>query len=75
VQKAYGNEDLNRSNIFRWYSRFRDGEELVEVEEIGGRPKSSRTEVTIAAVAADLIKKDGPVASRMIAESLNIPKT
>jgi len=29
VQKAYGNEALNRSNLFRWYSRFRDGRERV----------------------------------------------
>jgi hypothetical protein len=29
VYKAYGNEVLNRSNVFRWYSRFRDGRELV----------------------------------------------
>jgi hypothetical protein len=56
VQKAYGNEALNRSNIFRWNSRFRDGKELVEDEERGGRPKSTRTEVNIAAVA-DLVKK------------------
>jgi len=28
VQKAYGNEALNRSNVFRWYSQFRDGKEL-----------------------------------------------
>jgi len=40
----------------------------------GGRPKSIRTEVNIAAVA-DLFKNDRPIASRMIAESLNIPKT
>jgi len=25
VQQAYGNEAPNRSNAFRWYSRFRDG--------------------------------------------------
>ena len=25
VQKAYRNEAVNRSNVFRWYSRFRDG--------------------------------------------------
>jgi len=37
VQKAYGNEALNRSNVFRWYSRFRDGWELAD-EERGGRP-------------------------------------
>jgi len=73
VQKGYGNEALNRSNIFRWYSRFRDGRELVEDDERCGRPKSTRTEVNIAAVAA-LVKNDHRIASRMIAESLNIPK-
>ena len=30
---------------FRWYSRFRDGRELVEDDERDGRPKSTRTEV------------------------------
>jgi len=74
VQKAYGNEALNRSNVFRWYSRFRDGRELVEDNERGDRPKSTRTEVNIAAVA-DLVKNDRRIASRMVAEFLNIPKT
>jgi len=74
VQKAYRNEALNVSNVFRWHSRFRDGRELVEDEERGGRPKSTRTEVNTAAVA-DLVKNDRRIASRMIAESSNIPKT
>jgi hypothetical protein len=74
VQKAYGNEAVNRSNVFSWYSRFRDGRDLVEDDERGGRPKSTRTEVNIAAVA-DLVKNNRRIASRMIAESLNIPKT
>jgi hypothetical protein len=73
MQKAYGNETQNRSNVFRWYSRFRGERELVE-DERGGRPKSTRTEVNIAAVA-DLIKNDRRIASRMVAGSLNIPKT
>ena len=70
VQKAYGNEALNRTNVFRWYSRFRDGRELVENDEICGRPKSCRPEVNIVAVA-HLAKNDGRIAARMIAESLN----
>ena len=74
VQKAYGNEALKRSNVFRWYSRFRDGRKLVENYERYGRPKSTRTEVNIAAVA-DLVKNDHRIASRMLAESLNMPKT
>ena len=73
VQKAYGNEALNRSNVFSGYFRFRDGKEL-EDDERGGRPKSTRTQVNIAAVA-DLVKNDRRMASRMIAEFFNIPKT
>jgi hypothetical protein len=57
VQKAYGNEALNGSNVFRWYSQFRDGRELLEEDEKGGRPKSIHNEVNVAAVA-DLIKDD-----------------
>jgi hypothetical protein len=74
VQKAYVTEALNRSNVFIWYSRIRDGREPVENDERGGRPKSNRTEVNIATVA-DLAKNDRRIASRMITESLNIPKT
>jgi hypothetical protein len=73
VQKAYGNEALNRSKVFRWYSRFRDGREQVEDEERGGSPKSTWTEVDVAVV--DLVKNDRWITSRMIADSLNITKT
>ena len=65
---------MNGSNVFTWHSRFRDGRELLENDERGGLPKSTRTEVNIAAVAG-LLKNDHRIASRMIAESLNIPKT
>jgi hypothetical protein len=74
VQKAYGNEAVNQSNVYGWFPRFRDGRELVEDDERGGHPKSTRTEVNIAAVA-DLVKNDRRIASRMIAESLNIPNS
>jgi hypothetical protein len=50
----------------------RDGRGLVEDDERGGCPKSTRTEVNIAAVT-DLVKNDRQYASRMIAETLNIP--
>jgi len=59
VQKACGNEAVNRSNVFRRYSRFRDGER-------GGRSKSIRTEVNIAA-GTDMAKNDRRIASSMLA--------
>ena len=61
VQKAYGNEALNQSNVFRLYSRFREGRELVEDDERGGGPKSTQTEVNITAVT-DLVKNDRRIA-------------
>jgi len=74
VKKAYGNDALNWSNVVRWYSRFWDGRELAEDDERGGSPKSTWTEVNTAAVAG-LVKNGCQIASRMIAEPLNIPKT
>jgi len=73
VQKAYGNKALDRSKVFRWYSRFWERWELVDDDQWGGHPKLTRTEVNIAAVA-DLVKNDRQIASRMRVESLNIPK-
>jgi len=61
VQKAYGNEALNRSNVFRWYSRSRHRRELLEGYERGGRPKWTRTEVNIASIA-DLVKNERRIA-------------
>jgi len=61
VQKVYGNEALNQSNVFRRYSWFWDGRELVEDNERGGRPKSTWSEVNIAAVV-DLVKNDRQIA-------------
>jgi hypothetical protein len=73
VQKACGNEALNRSKVFGWCSRFRGDTYLVEDDKRGGRIKSNRTEINIAAVD-DLVKHYYQIASRLISESLNILK-
>ena len=74
VQKDYGNEAQKQSNVFRWYSWFQNKRELLEDDERGGHPKLTRTKVNIAAVAG-LVKNEHQITSRMIADSLNIPKT
>jgi hypothetical protein len=73
VQNAYVNEVLNRTNVFRWYSRSLDGREMVESDKRCGRPKSTWNEVNIAAVA-DMVQKDRRIAPRVISETLNISK-
>jgi hypothetical protein len=47
---------------------------LVEDDERCGRPKSTQSVVNIVSVV-DLFKSDREIASRMVAETLNIPKT
>jgi hypothetical protein len=74
VQKAYGNETLNRSNVCRLYSQFRDRRDLIEDKERGSHPKSTQSEVNFIAVA-DLVKNDHRILARKLAKSLNISKT
>jgi len=45
----------------------------VEDDERGGHPKSTRTEVNIAAVA-NLVKNDSQITSRMKEECLTFPR-
>jgi hypothetical protein len=54
--------------------RFRERRELIEDIERRGRPKSTRTEVNIAAVA-DVVQNGHRIAPRLIAEFLDIPKS
>jgi len=51
TQKAYGNETLNRSYFLGGILDFETEGELVEDDERGGCPQSTRTEVNVAAVA------------------------
>jgi len=74
VQKDYRNEALSGSNVFRWYSQFQDGRELLKDDKRDGCPKLTQTEVNIFAFT-DLVKNYHPIVSRMIADSLNILKT
>jgi len=38
VNAAYGDQALSRSNVFRWYGRFHDGQEDIEDDPRSGRP-------------------------------------
>ena len=71
VQKAYGNEALKQSNVFRWYSWFRDWRELADDDETGCRPKSTWTMVNTAAVV-DLLENDRPSWSCLQAVSKSV---
>jgi hypothetical protein len=71
VEKNYGNEALN-------YSKFLFG--YLDLEMDGSWKKMTRkeavqTRLELTNIAADLLKNDHRIISRMIAETLTIPKT
>ena len=73
LQKAYGDAALSRTTIFEWQKRFREARESVKYDECSGRPTTSRTDDNIAAVDK-MVKEDRKVTSRLIADTLDIPK-
>ena len=74
IQKAYGDAALSRKTIFEWHKRFREGRESVKDDESSGLATTSRTDNNIAAVDKK-VKEDRKVTSRLIADTLAIPKT
>ena len=74
IQKACGDAALSRTTIFEWHKRFREGRELVKDDERSRRPTTSRTDDNIAAVDK-MVKEDRNVTSRLLADTLGIPKT
>jgi len=74
IQKAYGDAALSRKTIFEWHKRFREGRESVKDDESSGRPTTSRIDDNIAAVFK-MVKDDRNVTSRLIADTLGIPKS
>ena len=73
IQKAYGDAALSRTTRFEWHKRFQEGRESVKDDKRTGRPTTSRTDDNIAAVDK-MVKADRKVTSRLIADTLGIPK-
>jgi hypothetical protein len=73
IRKPYVDIALRRTTIFEWHKQFREGRESVKDDECSGRPTISRTD-DIAAVDK-MVKEGQKVTSRLIADTLGIPKT
>jgi hypothetical protein len=74
IQKSYVDAALSRTTIFEWHKPFREGRESVKDDENTGRPTTSRTNDNNAAIYK-MVKDDRNVTSRLIADTIGIPKT
>ncbi|PNF21376.1 hypothetical protein B7P43_G15469 [Cryptotermes secundus] len=50
LQQIYGDTALNKSAVYYWFSRFKDGQETSEDDQRSGRPSTPRTEEMIGKV-------------------------
>jgi len=73
VNAAYGDQALSRSNVFRWYGRFRDGREDIEDDLRSGRPTECRNDNNVEKIS-QLLLQNRRLSLRMLADEVNIGK-
>ena len=73
VNAAYGDQALSRSNVFRWYGRFRDGREDIEDDPRSGRPTECRNDNNVERIS-QLLLQNRHLSLRMLADEVNIGK-
>jgi hypothetical protein len=44
LQQLYGDIALKKSALYEWFSRIKNGQEMLEDDERSGRPSTSRTQ-------------------------------
>jgi transposase len=70
VNAAYGDQTLSRSNVFRWYGRFRDGREDSEDNPRSGRPTECRNHNNVEKIS-QLLLQSRYLSLRMLADVVN----
>ena len=73
VNAAYGDQALSRSNVFRWYGRFRDGREDTEDDRRSGRPTACRNDNNVEMISQVLLQ-NRHLSLRMLADEVNTGK-
>ena len=68
INTTYGDQALSRSNVFRWYGRFRDGREDTEDDPRSGRPTECRNDNNVE------LLQNRHLSLRMLADEVNIGK-
>jgi hypothetical protein len=73
LTEVYGDECLSRTQVFKWFKRFKDGRGEIEDDPYPGWPCTSKTDANIEKVG-ELFQKTRCLSIRAVAELSNIDK-
>ena len=73
VNAAYGDQALSRSNVFRWYGRFRNGREDNEDDPRSGQPTECRNDNNVEKIS-QLLLQNRHLSLKLQAQEMNIGK-
>ena len=73
VNVAFGDQALSRSNVFRWYERFRGGRENITDDPKSGRPTECRNDDNVEKIS-ELLLQNRHLSLRMLADEANFGK-
>ena len=71
LQTAYGPSCMNRSSVFQWYKRFKEGRESVRDDEKCGRSREVRTSEMIGQIN-DFMNRDRRVFIETLSAQFNV---
>ena len=71
LKSVYGDNVVTLKTVYKWYERFKSGNESVEDEQRSGRPSTSKTDENVQKVAK-LVRSDRRMTVRELTEELNI---
>ena len=71
LQTAFGTSFMNRSSVFEWHKRFKEGRESVRYDERCGRSKEVNTPELIGQIK-NLIHKDCRVSIETISAQFDV---
>ena len=71
LQTAYGPSCMNRSSVFQWHKRFKEGRESVRDDERCGRSREVRTSEMIGQIN-DFMNRDRRVSIETLSAQFNV---
>ena len=71
LQTAYGSSCMNRSSVFQWHKRFKEGRESVRDDERCGRSREVRTSEMIGQIN-DFMNRDRRVSIETLSTQFNV---